>query len=245
MIYTDWKEGDITELRNALYELAWELKMEILWFLLTENEWEKKNTNWKYCSFNGCPRLCSDMQNAVATLALDKWCHFDHRQSASGLTSYAALKTSSLCICQCLSANFSQQCCEQLWTQCGKPHKTSFSQCKSMKSECTISLHVHPGLSTLTHWAWVSRLDIISHALMPSMLNLPHECETSRQAYTCRISRIMENITFFFFACHFFLKLKPIHNSTAADAKRTAKYHYFFSCFGSSRRAILKSWQPW
>ena len=55
----------------------------------------------------------------------------------------------------------------------------------------------------------------------------------------------------FYFACHFFLKLKQIHNLTDAHTKRTAigllKYIFFvmFWFLGSSRQAILKSWQPW
>ena len=65
----------------------------------------------------------------------------------------------------------------------------------------------------------------------------------SRQA--CKISCIKENITFF--ACHFFLKLKPIHSLMDADVKRTAKYeniiiYLFFLVPLSSRQAILKSW---
>ena len=94
----------------------------------------------------------------------------------------------------------------------------------------------------------LSRLDTISHALTPSMLNLPHECKTSRQA--CKISGIKEknNLFFCLFAFHFFLKLKPIHNLTEADAKKLGlqniKILFFFSCFGYSRQAILKSWQP-
>ena len=118
------------------------------------------------------------------------------------------------------------------------------SLCPSLMSihQCTWI----PGLSTLTHWAWVSSLDTISHALTPSMWNLPHECETSRQG--CKISHIKENITFFFFACHFFLKLKPIHNLTEQTQKRLQNIKilsFFCSCFSSSRQAILISWQPW
>ena len=97
------------------------------------------------------------------------------------------------------------------------------------------------GLSTLTHWAfWTLFLTLSRQAC-----NLPHECETSR--HTCKISRIKEKITLFFFCLSLFLKLKPIHNLTEADTKRTAKYYYYyyFHVWFLTRQAILKSWQSY
>ena len=61
-----------------------------------------------------------------------------------------------------------------------------------------------------------------SHAL--SMSPTPGHYFSHVHAKHVKSPAWMRNI-FFFFACHFFLKLKPIHNLT--DAKRTAKYYFF------------------
>ena len=67
----------------------------------------------------------------------------------------------------------------------------------------------------------LSRLDTISHALSPSMQNLPHECETSRQEF--KIPRIEENINPFFFLVTF-LKVKTDTQFYGRRREKTAKY---------------------
>ena len=93
---------------------------------------------------------------------------------------------------------------------------------------------LYPGLSTL--------IECESHALTPSMSNVPHECETSRQA--CKISPIKEN-NFFCLSLFLFFLLKPIRYTIWwTQTQKELQNIDFFFMFWFLTPSNSESWQP-
>ena len=91
----------------------------------------------------------------------------------------------------------------------------------------------------------LSRIERESHAWTLFLTLSRQACKISRMNTKHPAKHVKSHPSrFFFFACHFFLKLKWMHTLTDANAKWSAKYYYFFHVLVTHAKQFSKVDSP-